>query len=107
MAKRDALIEDFKKLLDRIPDNYSLPQWQYAYRQIIYLMGLKILEKFPNDVFGPDPSEPDESATYTIMSASPANSGGPGGHPNTICRLVCVVLDVNPQPGKPRPKGPR
>ena len=107
MANRDAFIEDFKKLLDRIPDDYSLPQWQHAYRQIIYLMGLKILEKFPNDVFGPEPGEAVPYPTVMSAGANPDKSGGPGGHPNIICRLVCVVLDIPPRAGKPQPKGPR
>jgi hypothetical protein len=41
MAKRDAFIEDFKKLLEKIPDDFSLPQWQFAYRQVNYFMGMK------------------------------------------------------------------
>jgi hypothetical protein len=100
MTERDVFIEDFKGLLNRIPDTYSLPQWQFAYRQVIYSMGLKILENFPKDVIGPDPSEPiraaPNSTTTTTNGAVSARSGGPGGHPSIICKLACVVLDVPP-----------
>jgi hypothetical protein len=97
MTERDVFIEDFKRLLDRIPHTYSLPQWQFAYRQVIYSMGLKILENFPKDIVGPDPSEPVAAApnsTITSAGVSSAHSGGPGGHPNIICKLACAVLGV-------------
>lgn len=105
MTKRDAFIEDFKKLLERFPDDSSLPQWQFAYRQVIYSMGLKILENFPSDIVGPDPSEPISAPPYPggkphSTDAQPGGSGGPGGHPTTVCRLVCVVLEVGSS-GKP------
>ena len=103
MAKRDAFVADFKKLLETISD-YSLPQWQFAYRNVIYSMGLEILKKFPSDVVGPDPSEPGGPAPRAAMGTanpwSPAGSGGPGGHPNTICELACAALGVGPS-GKP------
>ena len=97
MAERNDFIEDFKRLLDRIPDTHSLPQWQFAYRQVIYSMGLKILENFPEDVVGPDPTEPVAAAhnsTITSGGVSSAHSGGLGGHPNTVCKLACAVLGV-------------
>ena len=105
MATRNVFIEDFKKILETIPDTYSLPQWQFAYRQVVYSMGLKILEKFPNEVVAPDPSKPGPHSP----AMSPGNPGdytidrGPGPHPNTICRLVCLVLDIPPPRGKNPP----
>jgi hypothetical protein len=88
MAERDVFIEDFEKLLNRIPNTYSLPQWQFAYRQVIYSMGLKILEKFPKDVVGP--------VTYSTTTSGGASSAhvGPGPHPNIVCKLACAVLGV-------------
>jgi hypothetical protein len=98
MAERNDFIEDFKGLLDRIPDTYSLPQWQFAFRQVVYSMGLKILENFPRDVVGPDPTEPVAAAsnsTKTSLGVSSAHTG-PGGHPNIVCKLACTVLDIPP-----------
>ncbi len=118
MAKRDAFIEDFKRLLDSIPDNYSLHQWQFAYRQVLYSMGMKILENFPGDVVGPDPSairasgpgprpgpavSPGKTGVYSI-----AGSGGQtgGGHQSILmCEFACLVLGLTPIAG-PRNPGP-
>jgi len=97
MAERDVFIENFQALLDSIPRTYSLPQWQYAYREVVYSMGLKILENFRRDVIGPDPTEPVAAAansTITSGGVSSDHSGGLGGHPNIVCKLACAVLGV-------------
>jgi len=111
MAKRDAFIEDFKKLLEKIPDDFSLPQWQFAYRQVNYFMGMKILQNFGNDVVGPDPSNAQDAPRYSLSSGNPqptenpAGGGGQsgGGHPSTVCEFVCFVLGVKPPATKPPP----
>jgi hypothetical protein len=97
MGERDVFIEDFKELLDRIPDTYSLPQWQFAYRQVIYSMGLKILENFPHHVVGPDPTEPGAAGPNSTITSAGASSAhvGPGPHPNIVCKLACAVLGVS------------
>jgi hypothetical protein len=105
MPKHDAFIEDFEKLLAKIPEHYSLAQWQYAYRNVLYSMGLKILENFPQAVVGPDPSAkqgtPPEHAEMMMLGggppgAIPAGSGGStGGHrPNILCQLTCTILQL-------------
>jgi hypothetical protein len=97
MAERDVFIENFKVLLNSIPRTYSLPQWQYAYREVVYSMGLKILENFRHDVVGPDPTGPVAAApnsTITSGGVSAAHSGGLGGHPNIVCKLACAALGV-------------
>ncbi len=98
MAKHDAFIKDFKKILDKIPDKQSLAQWQYDYRQVIYLMGLQILERFPADVVGPDPSgrRKDVERLEKSGGGNIVNPDGDKGgvHPSTVCKLVCAVLDV-------------
>jgi hypothetical protein len=110
MAKRDAFIEDFKKLLESIPDNYSLPQWQFAYRQVAYSMGMKILGNFASDVVAPDPSGLQPHGPMPAQSpgkSAPVGIAGQtgGGHPTIICSLVCLVLGVTPSGGTP-PPGP-
>jgi hypothetical protein len=96
MGERDVFIEGFEGLLDKIPATYSLEQWQYSYRQVIYSMGLKILENFPHHVVGPDPTEPGAAAPNSTTTSVGASSDrtGPGPHPNTICKLACAVLGV-------------
>jgi hypothetical protein len=54
MASRDEFADKFRKLLRDVPDDYTLEQWQHAYRQAIFLMGMKILERFEDDaIAGP------------------------------------------------------
>ena len=114
MAKRDAFIDEFKKLLENFTLQYSLPQWQFAYRQVIYTMGMEILQNFPSDVVGPDPSglqavgsrPAGDSPRKGISESSAAGGGqGPGHHPSIICELTCLVLGVTPSGGKNPPPG--
>ena len=94
----DNFLGEFDKLLDAIPDTLSLPKWQFAYRQVIYSMGLKILQNFPKAVVGPNPFEAAEAATDSTATSTGASSAhiGAGGHPSVICKLACAVLDVSP-----------
>ncbi len=107
MSKHDAFIAEFEKLLGTIPEHYTLAQWQYAYRNVVYSMGLRILERFPEAVVGPEPTArpempPPPPPQMMALSggappgALPAGSGGSTGgkHPNLVCRLVCTVLDA-------------
>jgi hypothetical protein len=68
--------EDFKErfrvfLREEIPPGLTLPQWQFAYRQVMFLMGMKILEQFPVEAVGPDPQPP--------LSWQATHGGGDGG----------------------------
>ena len=97
MATRDVFINKFEALLETIPNTYSLQQWQYAYRNVIYSMGLKILNNFRDDVVGLDPSEPIWAAPNSTGTSAGEVSArtGSGPHPNVIvCKLVCSALDV-------------
>lgn len=91
MATNDAFVEDFRKLLGRIPDDYSYQHWQYAYRQVIYLMGMKILEKFPDEALGLDYAEGEYPKHQQIKQKG-------GGHPSTLCQFTCIVLGATPTP---------
>ena len=110
MAKRDAFLEEFKSLLGSIPKDYSLPQWQFAYRQVLYSMGMRILKKFPDAVVGPDPSAAQGAGPKPGQSPSKSRGAGIDGqtggyHPSIVCKLVCTVLDVGSTGGNP-PPGP-
>jgi len=89
MATKDAFVEDFKKLLGRIPDDYSYQHWQYAYRQAIYLMGMKILEKFPDEALGLDYAQGDSTKQKEHKQKG-------GGHPSILCQFTCMVLGTTP-----------
>lgn len=54
MDSRNDFEDKFRDLLKSIPDDYKLKQWQHAYRQAIFLMGMKILERFEEEaIAGP------------------------------------------------------
>jgi hypothetical protein len=74
MAKAHMFSDGFETLLNSIPKNTSLEQWQADYRQVIFSMGLRILELFPNEAV--------------------AGGGGQSGGPHNLSELACFVLDV-------------
>lgn len=51
----DTFVQEFERLLERIPKDISFRQLQYDYRQVGFLMGMKVLEKFPEVLVGPPP----------------------------------------------------
>jgi len=70
MSKRERFAGKFSELLREIPDDYTLPEWQQAYRQVIFSMGMKILEQFPTQAVS-DPTPP--------LSWQASHGGGDGG----------------------------
>jgi hypothetical protein len=66
----DSLVADFQARLEKI-DKSSLQQWQFAYKKVIFAMGMKILEKFPQNALGPVP----------IGEGHGGGGQGPGGGP--------------------------
>jgi hypothetical protein len=99
MPHHDTFTKDFDKLLAIIPDDFTLAQWQFAYRSVVYSMGMKILERFPEAVIGSRPHvqpAPHVEMMTTGGAQIPAAAGGPGGggHPHTICTLVCLVVSL-------------
>jgi hypothetical protein len=120
MSTSDPIIADFERFLAKIPDAFTLQQWQFAYKKVIFTMGLRILNKFPQNAFGPDPSSPPLPATgsenggYDVMSlsltVSPtkgrvpwAMGGGPTGNP--IIHVWQAAMELAPPPPPPPPGG--
>jgi len=79
MSARDAFAEKFRLLLREIPENYTLPQWQFLYRQVIFSMGMRILERFPNDAAGPDPFNKSGGGAHPPPPPPPSPLGGGKG----------------------------
>jgi hypothetical protein len=66
----DTFVQEFERLLERIPKEISFRQLQYDYRQVAFLMGMKVLEKFPEVLVGPPPqSLPPPS--WTVVPPQP------------------------------------
>jgi hypothetical protein len=110
----DSLVADFKGRLNKI-DKSSLQQWQFAYKEVIFAMGLKILEQFPKNALGPVPIAegkggggpgPGGGPIIHIPAGGPGggpiiHAGGPGGGP--IIHLATAVLGLAPPPPPPPP----
>jgi hypothetical protein len=123
MSTSDPVIADFERFLNTIPDTFTLQQWQFAYKKVIFTMGLKILNKFPQNAFGPDPSSPlpppppgngaengGEVAYSLNVTVSPtkgrypwAMGGGPTGNP--IIHVWQAATELAPPPPPPPPGG--
>jgi len=78
MATPDAFAGKFKALLEEFPNNFSLPECQFLYRKVIFSMGLRILERFQDDLSGPDPFESDSAFDATEVLS---NRPGVGSRP--------------------------
>jgi hypothetical protein len=99
MDSRDDFIKEFDELLKR-PRDYSLEQWQYVYKQVVFSMGMQILEEFHQDVLGEDPfsgggSHHHKSSIKKGRPPEKEGSGpgpGGGGHPYDI--IPCIVKGV-------------
>jgi hypothetical protein len=103
MSTTDPFVQEFERLLEKIPANITFRQLQFSYRQVAFLMGMKILDKFPEVLTGPPPSLHGNApraersggpAPGPMPSPGPAPDGGPtiGPYPHELCKLVCALL---------------
>jgi hypothetical protein len=117
MPTSNAFKADLVRLIGEIPDKSTLPQAQFAYRQMIFFMGLRILEAFPEAAIGPVESEDMARATNAPAGGEHGGGGhgggrGPeteaggggqsgGGHINTVVKIAGIVLCLKePKPPK-------
>jgi hypothetical protein len=91
MSTSDSISADFERLLEGVPENFTLEQWQFAYKQVIFAMGLKILELFPENALGPPPTKSPIKGRGPYMAG-----GGPTGGP--IIHLASAALELAPPP---------
>ncbi len=112
MPKSDAFAEKFRELLKEMPAEYTLKQWQYAYRQAIFLMGMRILERFEKEAIaqiGRPPAGPRPGAQggggrdagagpavtaggLPIVVSIDSHGGGSGGSGNPSLLRPCCDL---------------
>jgi hypothetical protein len=113
MPKSDAFAEKFRELLKEIPAEYTLKQWQHAYRQVIFLMGMRILGRFEKEAIAQTgrPEEPRDRARVSgdpearpavrpgvpIVVTIDSHGGGPGGGGDpSLLRPCCNVFPDYP-----------
>jgi hypothetical protein len=109
MDTRNNFIKEFDELME-IPRDYSLEQWQYVYKKVVFSVGMRILKEFRKDVFGPDPFNGAGATKSPKKGKDPQQYGsgpgpGPGGHPYSIVvGILSGVLQLVPTPKPKKPK---
>jgi hypothetical protein len=100
MAPRNDFADRFRELL-KVLDDSSLEQWQHAYRQAIFLMGMQILEHFESEAiaqqahhekkFGDNDgaATPAVAGGGVIMQYIESHGGGPGSGGNASFLMPC------------------
>lgn len=108
MYSRDAFVKEFEELLTKIPKEISFRQLQFDYRQVAFLMGLKLMERYPEIIVGKEPC-PDQPMAFRMsgtggqptpgLPVHPVQEGGGSGGPNIgpypheLCRMVCTLIN--------------
>lgn len=88
MSTHDAFAQKFRELLRDVPNDYTLEQWQHAYRQVMFFMGMRILERFSNDAvnaieaqpaqkIGPHPCPPPLAFPAFVLEVQSSNGNSP------------------------------
>jgi hypothetical protein len=70
-------LEQFRRLLGDMPENYTLEEWQYLYREVIFSMGTRILERFRHDATAPNPFEHRHSEDRAVAGGQTGVTRGP------------------------------
>jgi hypothetical protein len=102
MSELDTLVDQFDGLLNGIRTKYSLEEWRYAYRKIIYSGAVKILREHPEIVIGPRPAPPRQLPEDPIQEGGGTGKGWqppppfidstkPPYRPSAICELACCI----------------
>jgi len=108
MSDLDTLAEQFERLLEGVRGKYSLEEWRFAYRKVVYSGAMKILDDFPELIVGPRPLPLQSKKAAGPTRGEPTTIAGPGHpvviagqpppyHPSAIGELLCVVLGTCPK----------
>jgi hypothetical protein len=109
MTELDKLTEQFDGLLNGIREKYSLEEWRYAYRKVIYSGAMKIFKEFPVVIIGPPPPPPQQEQKGGAVGSGPEFMRNPppitvlGERPPyrpscTILLAACIALGNCPPP---------
>jgi hypothetical protein len=111
----NSLVADFERQLDDIEES-SLQRWQFAYKRVVFAMGLKILETFPRNALGPEPLAEGHGGSgdggsgggeYPAAGGEHSGTAGRGGfpiyHPATgpwgpIIHVWLAAMELGPPP---------
>ena|ERR1700722_16099948 len=111
MATRDGFANKFRQLLKEVPESFTLEEWQHAYRQAIFLMGMQILKRFESEAIAEQShherkrvggidvaANPDVAAGGGIIWQIMSHGGGPGpgGNPSFLAPCACRVFPDYP-----------
>jgi hypothetical protein len=111
MATRDGFADKFRQLLKDVPESYTLEQWQHAYRQAIFLMGMQILKRFESEAIAEQRHHEGKHFGGVDVAANPAiapggviiwqvashtGGSGPGGNPSFLAPCACRVFPDYP-----------
>jgi hypothetical protein len=99
MSKPNSLAVQFPQLNQSIPEKLTLLQWQYLYREVIFSMGMRILQLFPQEALGANP--------FDVPSGKGGPTGGPqpGPHPSPTKFPVQGAVGPHEDTGKGGPTG--
>lgn len=105
MSELDTLPEQFDRLLEGVRGKYTLEEWRYAYRKVIYSGAMRILKDFPEIIVGPPPAPfPEQQQQQRPTVGRGPHGGGdppppyftagqqPPYRPNAIHELLCIAL---------------
>jgi hypothetical protein len=88
--KNRVFIDKLRDMLREAPDGYSLAEWQQLYRDVMFTMGMHILEQFPQE------------ATRKPEDKHATGGPGGGGHaslpPCNFVEFPAFVLCIGPSP---------
>ena len=113
MATNYAFADKFRQLLKEVPEKYTLEEWQHAYRQAIFMMGMQILKRFESEAIaeqsrherkrigGIDVAANPEIAPGGVIIWQIASHGGGSGGPGNPsfmnpCMDPCAVFPDYP-----------
>jgi len=97
MSELDTLTEQFERLLEGIRTKYTLADWRYAYRKVIYSGAMKILEDFPEIIIG-SPPQPSPQLQEQRAHGGGAPMAGPGPHPGVQQPPAIIIAGQRPPP---------
>jgi hypothetical protein len=108
MSELDTLTEQFERLLEGVRSQYTLEEWRYAYRKVLYSGAIRILKDFPVIFVGTSSPKLQEDPVFS--GGVPIGGQGPLPPPKSIAgerppyrpsainQLVCIALGNCPPP---------